>query len=77
MTSAPAATAQTITGFLLPASTPNSSPIKMAAGPDGALWFTEGFPDKNSREKIGRINLVPTAPIPQAAQGCSSIAPIF
>lgn len=42
------ASAQTITSF--PVTTPNSSPVLITAGPDGALWFTE-----NATSKIGKI----------------------
>ena len=42
--------AQTITEFLIP--TPESSPVGIAAAPDGALWFTESDVNAN---KIGRI----------------------
>lgn len=44
-----------ISKYLLPS--PNSMPtFAIAAGPDGALWFAEDFPDKNS--KIGRIGQI-------------------
>lgn len=42
------ATAQTATEFTIP--TPASKPLGIAAGPDGALWFTE-----STGNKIGRI----------------------
>jgi virginiamycin B lyase len=45
---AAAATSQTITQFELPH--PNSSPTRIAAGPDGALWFVE-----TGSSTIGRI----------------------
>jgi streptogramin lyase len=43
------ATGQIITEFPIP--TPNSDPIGIVAGPDGALWFAE----ENTSNKIGRI----------------------
>ena len=43
------ATAQTITEFTLPS--PNSLPRNLAAGPDGALWFTQ-----QNGNRIGRID---------------------
>jgi len=45
---APAASASTVTEFAVP--TASSGPSGIAAGPDGALWFTE-----LSANKIGRI----------------------
>jgi len=47
LTAAPAG-AQTVTEFTIP--TARSFPEGIVAGPDGALWFTEGFVNK-----IGRI----------------------
>ncbi|GAC1458389.1 MAG: hypothetical protein PVSMB10_16080 [Pseudarthrobacter sp.] len=44
----PALAAGTITEFTVP--TPNSGPLYITAGPDGALWFTE-----RDANKIGRI----------------------
>jgi virginiamycin B lyase len=46
---APAVSGQTVTEFAIP--TPNSRPAHIAAGPDGALWFTGA----NFSDKIGRI----------------------
>ena len=44
-----------VSKFLLPSSF--SKPhFGITSGPDGALWFTEDFPDKNS--KIGRIGQI-------------------
>src|SRR6266851_5797099 len=43
------ASGQIIREFPIP--TPNSDPIGIAAGPDGALWFAE----ENVSNKIGRI----------------------
>jgi len=37
-----------VTTFAIP--TPGSSPYRIAAGPDGAMWFVEG-----AGNKIGRI----------------------
>jgi virginiamycin B lyase len=42
------AAAQTITEYARP--TPDSGPLGITAGPDGALWFTEWY-----KSKIGRI----------------------
>src|SRR5260370_21972743 len=43
------ASGQIVREFPIP--TPNSDPIGIAAGPDGALWFAE----ENTSNKIGRI----------------------
>jgi len=51
---------QVITEFTVP--TGSSFPLGIAAGPDGALWFTE-----NSANKIGRITTPVVVPPPGAA----------
>ena len=53
--------------------TPDSGPDGIAAGPDGALWFTESY----AANKIGRITTAGTVtefPIPTAAQPSRRIA---
>jgi streptogramin lyase len=45
----PAAAQQAITEYAVPTS--SSTPVDIAAGPDGALWFTEA-----SGNKIGRTS---------------------
>lgn len=48
---APASAAAALEPFShFPVPTPNSQPYKIAAGPDGALWFTE-----RSANTIGRM----------------------
>ncbi len=57
-------TAGVITEYPIP--TAASSPFQITAGPDGALWFTEG----NSVGKIGRITtagVITEYPIPTAS----------
>jgi virginiamycin B lyase len=57
--------AATITEFPIP--TPNSGPVGITAGPDGALWFTEA-----GTGKIGRITTAGTLtefPIPTPNSG--------
>jgi virginiamycin B lyase len=64
-----AARGQPVTEFTIP--TARSQPLGIAAGPDGALWFTEGI------GKIGRITTAGVAtefPVPTVASQPGEIA---
>jgi hypothetical protein len=68
----PAAPAATITEFPIP--TAEASPVGIAAGPHGALWFTEVLPNAN---KIGRVTTAGSFTefaIPTADSGPAGIA---
>ena len=61
----------TVTETQIP--TPNSQPVQIVSGPDGALWFTEA-----AGNKIGRITTDGTItneyPVPTVASGLDDIA---
>jgi len=69
------AAAQTFTEFPIP--TPESQPLGITAGPDGALWFTEGQAGTGNG-KIGRITtsgVITEYPITSANSDPFGIAP--
>jgi streptogramin lyase len=72
------AAAQTFTVYALPSA--NSDPQGIAAGPDGALWFTEFVPGQNttpnSNGKIGRITtdgVITEFPLPSPSMSPGAI----